>query len=408
MTAKRLMQNEVEGGITAPRGFLAAGVRCGIKMGKKDLALIYTPTPARAAAVFTTNRVLAAPVLACQAQLQRNASMQALVINSGMANACTGEQGMKDAWSMVRDTAKVLGIPETEVLVSSTGVIGKPLPMKKIGVGIRRAAAALAREEHTSAAEAILTTDTFTKELAVRTIVDGVPVTIGGMAKGSGMIAPNMATMLAFVSTDACISASLLRKALKRATDRSFHRISVDGDTSTNDMVGLFANGMARNRELRSVDDPAYAPFYAALEHLLVRLSKMIVLDGEGATKFVEINVRGASSDDVAVVAAKAIANSNLVKTAIHGEDANWGRILAAIGYSGIDFDPAKVEIFFGDLQILKRGYGSDFSEKRAKEVLGQKDIVVTVGLHQGEGSASFWTCDLSKRYVEINAKYRT
>jgi glutamate N-acetyltransferase/amino-acid N-acetyltransferase len=280
--------------------------------------------------------------------------------------------------------------------------------MKKIGLGIRRAAAALAREEHTSAAEAILTTDTFTKECALRTIVDGVPVTIGGMAKGSGMIAPDMATMLAFVSTDARISAPLLRKALKRGTDRSFHRISVDGDTSTNDMVGLFANGMAGNRELSSTDDPGFAPFYRALEEVLVRLSKMIVLDGEGATKFVEINVGGASSDDVAVTAAKAIANSNLVKTAIHGADANWGRILAAVGYSGIDFDPAKVEIFFGDLQILKRGYGSDFSEKRAKEVLGKKEIVLTVRLHQGEGSATFWTCDFSKRYIEINAKYRT
>jgi glutamate N-acetyltransferase/amino-acid N-acetyltransferase len=408
MTAKRLMQNAVEGGITAPRGFLAAGVRCGIKMGKIDLALLHTQTPARAAAVFTTNKVLAAPVLVCQTQLAGSHTMRALVINSGVANACTGEQGMKDAWAMVRDTARTLGISAKEVLVASTGVIGKPLPMKKIGPGIRLAAAALAREGHTSAAEAILTTDTFTKECALRTIVDGIPVTIGGMAKGSGMIAPDMATMLAFVSTDVRISAPLLRKALKWGTDRSFHRISVDGDTSTNDMVGLFANGMAGNRELSSTDDPGFAPFYRALEEVLVRLSKMIVLDGEGATKFVEINVGGASSDDVAVTAAKAIANSNLVKTAIHGADANWGRILAAVGYSGIDFDPAKVEIFFGDLQILKRGYGSDFSEKRAKEVLGKKEIVLTVRLHQGEGSATFWTCDFSKRYIEINAKYRT
>jgi glutamate N-acetyltransferase/amino-acid N-acetyltransferase len=309
---------------------------------------------------------------------------------------------------MVRDTASVLGIPEEEVLVASTGVIGKPLPMKKVGVGIRRAAQALARQEHTSAAEAILTTDTFTKEYALRTIVDGVPVTIGGMAKGSGMVAPNMATMLAYVSTDARISARLLRKALTMATDRSFHRISVDGDTSTNDMVGLFANGMAGNRELRSPNDPGFAPFYRALEDVLVRLSKMIVLDGEGATKFVEINVRGGSSDDQAVTAAKAIANSNLVKTAIHGADANWGRILAAIGYSGIEFDPDRVEIFFGDLQILRRGYGAEFSERRAKEILGRKEILLTVDLHQGRGSASFWTCDLTKGYIDINAKYRT
>jgi len=408
MTAKRLLQTEVGGGITAPRGFLAAGIRCGIKMGKRDLALLHTPTPARAAAVFTTNRVLAAPVLVCQSQLRRSDTIRALVVNSGVANACTGERGMEDAWSMVRETAGALGISETEVLVASTGVIGKFLPMTKIVPGIRRAAGALSRGGHTSAAEAILTTDTFTKEFAVRTSVDGVPVTIGGMAKGSGMIAPNMATMLTFVSTDASVSAPLLHAALRQATDRSFHRISVDGDTSTNDMVGILANGMAGNRELESVDDPAYAPFYGALEHLLVRLSKMIVVDGEGATKFVEINVTGASSDEAALVAARAIANSNLVKTAIYGEDANWGRILAAVGYSGIEFDPAEVEMFFGDLQILTRGYGSDFSERRAKEVLGEKEIVLTINLHQGEGSASFWTCDLSTRYVEINAKYRT
>ena len=402
------LQREVDGGITAPDGFVASGVRCGIKMGKRDLALVHTPTPARATAVFTTNKVLAAPVIVDKTQLGRSDVMRALVVNSGVANACTGERGIEDAWSMVRLTAHALGIPETEVLVSSTGVIGKPLPMDRIEEGIRRVAASLSREQHTAAADAIRTTDTFSKELAVRTVVDGKPVTLGGMAKGSGMIAPNMATMLAFVTTDAAVSVPVLRQALSRATDRSFNRISVDGDTSTNDMVTLFANGRAGNRELTTPEHPGYAPFYEALEHLLVRLSKMIVVDGEGATKFIEIIVKGAASDEAAVLAAKAIANSNLVKTAIHGEDANWGRILAAVGYSGIDFDPTDAEIFFGDLQILRRDYGSDFSEKRAKEVLGGKEILLTVDLHQGQGSAYFWTCDLSKRYVEINAKYRT
>jgi glutamate N-acetyltransferase/amino-acid N-acetyltransferase len=222
------------------------------------------------------------------------------------------------------------------------------------------------------------------------------------------MIAPNMATMLAFVTTDVCISHDLLQESLKTAVGRSFNRISVDGDTSTNDMVVLMANGLAGNRELRDAGAPGYRSFYHGLEHLLIKLSKMIVLDGEGATKLVEIQVEGAATEDAALQAAKAIANSNLVKTALHGEDANWGRILAAVGYSGIEFDPAKVEIFFGDVPILRKNYVIDFSEDKAHEVLTQKEIKITVGLHQGEASASFWTCDLSREYVAINANYRT
>jgi glutamate N-acetyltransferase/amino-acid N-acetyltransferase len=228
------------------------------------------------------------------------------------------------------------------------------------------------------------------------------------MAKGSGMIAPNMATMLAFITTDADITSELLSYSLKRAADRSFNRITVDGDTSTNDMVLVLANGMAENKELNDPADVSYQKFYDALEHLLVRLSKMIVLDGEGATKFVEIEVRGAATEEAAVRAARSIANSSLVKTAIHGEDANWGRILAAVGYSGIDFAPADVEIFFGDVPILRRNYVIDFSEDAAKRVLSQKEIRITVNLHQGAHMASFWTCDLSKEYVAINANYRT
>lgn len=402
------MFNECPGGVTAPKGFLATGVHCGIKRVKKDLALLYTRAPALASAVFTTSKVQAAPVIVNKLQLKKTSTVRAIIVNSGNANACTGEPGLNDAWTMVKATAKALSIPEEEVLVSSTGVIGQHLPIEKIQIGINEAVTMLSPEGHVAAAEAIMTTDTFPKELAVRCNVNGVDVTIGAMVKGSGMIAPNMATMLGFVTTDVNISLQLLQHALKCAVDHSFNRISVDGDTSTNDMVVVLANGAANNPVIQDSNDPSFHIFYEAFEYLLVKLSKMIVIDGEGATKFIEIIVTGASSEEVAVCAAKAIANSNLVKTAIHGEDANWGRILAAIGYSGIDFNPADVEIFFGDLPIVKQNYYIEFSEERAKQILSQKEIKIIVDLHQGISSASFWTCDLSREYVSINANYRT
>lgn len=402
------MLTELSAGITAPKEFYAAGVHSGVKKMRKDLALVFSSAPATAAGIFTTNKVPAAPVLVNKLQLERSHRFRAILVNSGNANACTGERGLGDAWAMTSLTGEALGIPAREVLVSSTGVIGQYLPMDKIAPGIVEAVSMLDADGHTAAAEAIMTTDKFPKELAVQVELDGATVTLGGMAKGSGMIAPNMATMLSFITTDAGIAPDVLHTALKQAADRSFNRISVDGDTSTNDMVLFMSNGAVGNREIRSVDDPSYPIFYDALEHLLVRLSKMIVIDGEGATKFVEIQVTDASSEGAAVQAAKAIANSNLVKTAIHGEDANWGRILAALGYSGIDFDPADVEIFFNDLPILRRHYAIDFSEQDAKEILRQKEIKITVDLHQGPASASFWTCDLSKEYVAINANYRT
>jgi glutamate N-acetyltransferase / amino-acid N-acetyltransferase len=402
------MYNECPCGITGPKGFYAAGVHCGIKKVKKDLALLFSGEPSHVAGIFTTNKVPAAPVLVDKLQLGISSSFRAILINSGNANACTGERGLNDAWSMVESTASALGIHRSEVLVSSTGVIGQYLPMEQITSGISEAVSMLDAGAHTSAAEAIMTTDKFPKELAVRVDLDGVEVTIGGMSKGSGMIAPNMATMLAFITTDAAISGELLQTALKEAADHSFNRISVDGDTSTNDMVLMLANGMAGNQELNDSADPRYAAFYEALEYLLVRLSKMIVVDGEGATKFIEIEVSGAASEQAAVQAGRAIANSNLVKTAINGEDANWGRILAAVGYSGIEFDPAGVEIYFGDVPILRKGYLIDFSEEAAKRVLMQREIKISVNLDQGAASASFWTCDLSKDYVAINANYRT
>lgn len=397
----------VQEGVTAPIGFQAAGIHCGVKKARKDLALIVSDTPAVTAAMFTTNSVVAAPVVVDRMQLNRSSVMRAVVVNSGNANACTGDRGLEDAWSMVKTTAAALDIAEDEVLVSSTGVIGQYLPINLILSGIQVAVEHLGADG-TSAAEAIRTTDTFSKEAAVRCMVGETRVTVGGMAKGSGMIAPNMATMLAFVTTDARITPVVLETATRHAVQRSFHRISVDGDTSTNDMVAVLANGRAENPVIDSEQHPGYAPFYQALEHVLVALAKMIVMDGEGATKFVELRVVDAATEADAAKAARAVASSSLVKTALYGEDANWGRILAAIGTAGIAFDPARVEISFGDVPILRRNYVIDFSEEQAKDVLSRKDIVITISLGAGTASALFWTCDLSKEYVAINANYRT
>ena len=395
-------------GITAAKGFLAAGFQCGIKREKKDLALVVSEVPAVCAGVFTRNKVAAACVEVNKMQLAASPSVRAIIVNSGNANACTGDQGMADAWEMIDATAAALKIDRKEVLVSSTGVIGRAMPMEKLRSGIAAIAPIVSADGHEAAAEAILTTDTFAKEYTVEMMVNGVPVRIGGMSKGSGMIAPNMATMLAFITTDVAISAPLLQNAVKRATNLSFNRITVDGDTSTNDMAIVMANGMAKNALLFSAHDPGYAEFFDGLVEVFVKLSKLIVLDGEGATKFVEICVKGVATEEDAEKAARSIANSNLVKTAIHGEDANWGRILAAVGYSGIEFDPSKTEISFGDVPILKQNYGIDFSEEDALVVLKKKEISITVDLHQGDQSAVFWTCDLSKEYITINANYRT
>ena len=402
------MLKEVNGGITAAAGFKAAGVHCGIKKSKKDIALVVSETLATSAGVFTLNKVAAAPVLLDKEHLAIQPAARAFAVNSGNANACTGEQGLRDARAMAQKTAKLIGAKPSEILVSSTGVIGQQMPIEKVLSGIDSAYGCLSSSGHTDAAEGILTTDTFLKEAAVSFTIEGKTVTVGGMAKGSGMIAPNMATMLAFVTTDVRIAPDLLHETLVQTTKKSFNRITVDGDTSTNDMVLVLANGIAGNTEIARSSDPGCQEFRLALENVLVRLSKMIVLDGEGATKFVEIRMTGAATESEAECAARAVANSNLVKTAIHGEDANWGRILAAVGYSGIDFDPAEVSINFGAVPILRPHYGIDFSEDDAKKVLQQKEIVVTVDLHRGPHEAVFWTCDLSKEYVAINANYRT
>ena len=399
--------NDCPGGITAPFGFRAAGMYCGIRKVKKDIAMIVSDVPATVAGVFTLNRTVAAPLLVDKIQLKRSPVCSAVVVNSGNANACTGERGLNDAWEMVRATAVALHLPESQVLVSSTGVIGQYMPMEKISPAIGQLAGKLAKDGNADAAEAIMTTDTFTKEAAVKFTLDGKTVTIGGMAKGSGMIAPNMATMLGFVTSDIGIEQPLLAKALQAANRRSFNRITVDGDMSTNDMVLVLANGLAKNPPIKD-NSEEFQLFVAALEYVLIKLAKMIAKDGEGATKLIEIMVTGARSEDEAAQAAKAVANSNLVKTAIHGADANWGRILAAVGYSGVDFNPDDVEISFGDLPVLRKNYEIVLDEEKAKELLLKDTVLIVVNLNQGTQFARFWTCDLTKEYVHINASYRS
>jgi glutamate N-acetyltransferase/amino-acid N-acetyltransferase len=399
--------DECQGGITAPQGFVAAGMYSGIRKVKKDLGMIVSEVPAAVAGVFTLNRAQAAPILVDKAQLKRSSLCSAIIVNSGNANACTGERGLNDAWEMVKATAAAVKVPEERVMVSSTGVIGQYLPMQKILSAIPELAQKLSRSGNRDAAESIMTTDTYAKEAAVKFTLGDAVVTIGGAAKGSGMIAPNMATMLAFITTDVVVAQPLLAKALKAATNKSFNRITVDGDTSTNDQVLVLANGLAKNPPLAE-NSEEFQLFSVALEYVLIKLAKMIARDGEGATKLVEIMVKGARTEEEAAQAAQAVANSNLVKTAIHGADANWGRILAAVGYSGIDFNPDNVEISFNDLPILKRNYEIVLDEEKGRQALLQENVIVTIDLNQGNQFARFWTCDLTKEYVHINASYRT
>ncbi len=398
---------EIVGGITAPKGFLASGIFCGIRKAKKDIAIIPSVIPAKVAAVFTLNRTQAAPVVLDKLILKRSNLCSAVIVNSGNANACTGERGFNDAERMIELTAQSLGIPKGEVLVASTGVIGQYLPMDVIEIGIAQAATSLSYEGSDDAAVAIMTTDTFAKECTVSFQIAGKQVTIGGIAKGSGMIQPNMATMLAFITTDANIEESLLQKIFRHSINRSFNRISVDGDMSTNDMAVLLANGMAENNEVIEGTQAAKL-FESALNHVVITLAKMIARDGEGATKLVEIEVKGAASDNDAVIAARSVANSNLVKTPIHGEDANWGRILAALGYSGVELFPEQIELSMNNIPILGKGYEILIDEVKAKEALSKNEISLLIDLNQGTGTAMFWTCDLTKGYIDINASYRS
>lgn len=394
-------------GITLPKGFKAAGIHCGIKKSKRDLALIYSETPASAAAVFTLNKVQAAPVLVCKKHLQEGNTFRAIVVNSGNANACTGEKGFSDAVEMATKTAEVLNIDPKEIFVSSTGVIGETLPMDKITNGIEKIVHSLSEEDNNTAAEAIMTTDTFVKSESITFLIDGKEISIGGIAKGSGMIHPNMATMLAFITTDAAIEKDVFQTILKNVTDKTFNRIIVDGDTSTNDMVIALANGQSGIDAIKPGTE-AYELFSESLFKIMKKLSTDIVVDGEGATKLIEINVEGALSDADAEKAGRTVALSPLVKTAIHGEDANWGRILAAVGYSGIEFNPDKFEIIINGTPILEQNYKVTLPIGEANKTLKPKTIDLLLKLNCGDGKATCWTCDFSEEYVKINGSYRT
>ena len=392
------------GNATSPKGFRAAGVHCGIKREKPDLALLVSDAAASVAGVFTTNKVKAAPVRYTQAAVARGRA-QAIVVNSGNANACTGEPGLADAAEMARLAGTALDLDTDLVLVASTGVIGVPLPMEAIRDGIPRAAKALTSDGR-DAAEAIRTTDRFAKTAAVRLEIGGVTVTIGGMAKGAGMIHPNMATTLCFLTTDAALPPAVLRLALSRAVAESFNSITVDGDTSTNDTVLLLANGGAGGHPITNGSE--LTRFTAGLTAVASELAKMVVRDGEGATRLVAIEVSGALSNVEAHQAAMTVANSLLVKTALHGGEPNWGRILAALGRSGVEMAEEKTDVFFGDLEVVRGGLGVEGVWNAAAAALEEKEITVKIRLGIGSGAARVWTCDLSEEYVRINGSYTT
>jgi len=395
--------------IQAPQGYLASAAAAGIKKeGRLDVGLLYSIRPSVAAARFTTNTVKAAPVKLSQRHLEESGGeIQAIIVNSGNANACTGEDGMAIAKSMAALAGRIVGVPPTQVLVCSTGVIGVPLPFEKIDRKSGDLQGSMSVQGIDSVSKAILTTDTVPKICTADKSFGNVPVRISGMTKGAGMIHPRMATTLAFVLTDALITRSLLEEALKEACEKSYNRITVDGDTSTNDTLAVIANG-ASGASVIEQKDEAYQDFLDGLTQVCQSLAQQIVRDGEGASKFVEITVEGADSEEGAAQIGRSIANSLLVKTALAGEDANWGRILCAAGYSGIPFDPDRVEIKIGDLVVCKRGTVAFFNEADAKQILRQRDIRIALNLHAGSSSATLWTCDLTKEYIHINADYRT
>ncbi|HEX2728224.1 MAG TPA: bifunctional glutamate N-acetyltransferase/amino-acid acetyltransferase ArgJ [Rubrobacteraceae bacterium] len=394
------------GGVTAPEGFLAGGVACGVgKSGKNDLGVLYAGRECVAAAVFTRNVLKGAP-LGVTRDAVESGGVRALVVNSGNANAATGVRGVEDARGMQALAAGALEIPAGQVAVASTGVIGVHLPMDRIRSGIAEAAANLGRDG-TGFAEAILTTDTRVKEAAVRVEIGGRTVTVGGTAKGSGMIHPNMGTMLAFLTTDAAVEKDCLQKTLCRVTDRTFNRVTVDGDTSPSDMALLMANGAAGNDPL-TLESPDYPIFAEAVETVARALAKEIARDGEGATRLVEVVVEGAKDEASAATLAKGVVGSSLVKAAVFGEDANWGRVLTAMGYSGVEFDPAGVDLWFGPIKVFATGEPAEHEETEANAALSGEEVIITARLSEGEASATAWGCDLTYKYVEINGSYRT
>jgi glutamate N-acetyltransferase/amino-acid N-acetyltransferase len=397
------------GGVATAKGFRAAGISAGIKATKKlDLALVVSDTPATAAAMFTQNKVQAAPVLVCKQHLQKSGGVvRAIVVNSGCANACTGDVGIADARTMAAETARLVGCPVEQVLVASTGVIGVNLPMDKLRSGIPQAFAVLSDSQGPQAAQAIMTTDPFPKESCTTITIGGKTVTIGGTAKGSGMIGPDMsphATMLAFVTTDAAVPQPLLSRALAEVVDDTFNAITVDGDTSTNDAAILLANGASG----ATIGDAEYASFAKALRAVCLELALGIVRGGEGATKLVTVTVTGAASSDEARRTAKAIANSLLVKTAIHGGDPNWGRLIAVAGRAGVAFNPSRAKVTIGPTVLFDNGRPHDERAPEAAEYLKRKELAISVDLGAGSAMSTVYTCDLSAEYVRINAEYRT
>ena len=401
------------GGVTAPQGFAAIGAAAGIKKDRKDMAMIYSETPCRVAGTFTTNVVKAAPVKWDQQIVYGNGTAHAVVINSGVANACTGAEGLNCCRETAAKAAEAFGIEENQVLVASTGVIGQQIPIDKIKNGIDKMKPLLSHSAAAAsmAAEAIMTTDTVKKEIAVETVIGGKTVTFGGMCKGSGMIHPNMCTMLSFVTTDACISRELLQRALSASVTDTYNMVSVDGDTSTNDTCLLLANGLAGNAEI-TAEGADYDAFLEALNFVNTYLAKQMAADGEGATALFEVKVIGAESKEQAVCLSKSVVSSSLTKAAIYGHDANWGRILCAMGYSGAQFDPEKVDLYFesaaGRLKIIENGVSTGYSEEEATRILSEKAVTAIADIKMGEASATAWGCDLTYDYVKINADYRS
>ena len=394
-------------GVTFAKGFTAAGVKAGIKKsGNLDVAVIYTKTQAVVAGTFTQNKVAAAPVYVSK-EVVATGTAHAIVANAGCANACTGQQGLDDAHKMAQIAANELGVNADDVIVGSTGVIGVNLPMDKLEAGIKDAVANLSADGSDNAGRAIITTDTHSKSVTCEFELSGKTVRMGAIAKGSGMIRPNMATMLCYITTDIAIDQALLQKAVSGCVEKSFNMISVDGDMSTNDMVIVLANGEANNAKITE-ENADYQIFFDKLMMLCTELAKQIAADGEGASKFLTINVKGAKSFADAKTVGMAIANSPLVKTAFFGEDPNWGRVICAVGYSGADMDPEKTVVKFGGITIFANGTGATYDEKALAHVMKQKDIVIDIELNMGQEDATVWSCDLSYEYVKINGEYHT
>ena len=396
-----------EGSITSPEGFFAGATCAGLNKkanDKPDLGILFSEAPCVATALFTTNRIKAAPVVLCQQRLQQGRAL-AVVVNSGCANACTGEKGFAHAAEMAKLTAEGIGISPEDVLVASTGVIGLPLPMKRIRTGIEQII--LSRDGGHELAKAIMTTDTFAKETAVAVKKDGNKFAIGGVAKGSGMIHPDLATLLCFLTTDAAVEMDFVKSALKKAVDISFNMISIDGDTSPNDMVLIMANGLAGSKPISQGGKQADA-FQQALEQVCIYLAKRIARDGEGATKLIEVTVAGAPGLAEARLAARTVASSSLVKAAVHGADPNWGRVMAAVGRSGVEVVESKTDLYIGDTPVVKSGRPLPFGKRSLIQLLKGKEVSISLNLNLGSGNATAWGCDLSEEYVTINSQYMT